>query len=60
MKMTKEEKHEKAIEWLENASYNCNNIAKIGVALVPIIKSQIDNAIKYLNNEDIDKDVWGV
>ena len=56
--MTKEEKFEKAIEWLENASYNCNNVAKIGVSLVPIIKSQIDNAIKYLKNEDVDEDVW--
>jgi len=55
--MTKEEKYQKAIEWLENASYNCNNVAKIGVSLVPMIKSQIDNAIKYLNDEDIE-DVW--
>ena len=52
--MTKEEKLEKAIEWLENASYNCDNIAKIGIGLMPMIKSQIDNAIKYLNNEDIE------
>ena len=57
MKISKEEKHAKAIEWLENASYNCNNVAKIGVAVVPIIKSQIDNAIKYLNDEDIDKEL---
>ena len=57
MKMSKEEKHEKAIEWLENASYNCDNIKKIGIGLAPIVKSQIDNAIKYLNNEDIDEEL---
>jgi len=55
--MTKEEKFEKAIEWLENASYNCDNVAKIGVGLMPIIKSQIDNAIKYLNDEDINEEL---
>jgi len=57
--MTKEEKFEKAIEWLRNASYNCDNVSKVGVELMPMIKSQIDNAIKYLNNEDIDEgNVW--
>jgi len=50
--LTKEEKFEKALEWLENASYNCDNIKKVGVGLAPIVKSQIDNAIKYLRNED--------
>lgn len=57
MKMSKEEKFEKALEWLENASYNCDNATKIGIALIPIIKSQIDNAIKYLNNKDIDEEL---
>ena len=52
--MTKEEKLEKAIEWLEKASYNCGNVKKVGVGLVPLIKSQIDNAVRYLRNEDID------
>jgi len=51
--MTKEEKIEQAIEWLENASYNCDNIKKIGIGLVPIVKSQIDNSIKALKDEDI-------
>ena len=55
--MTKEEKFEKALEWLENASYNCNNAMKIGIGLVPIIKSQIDNSIKALKDEDI-KDIF--
>jgi hypothetical protein len=50
--MTKEEKFQKALEWLENASYNCDNIEKVGVGLAPIVKSQIDNAIKYLRNEE--------
>ena len=54
MGMTKEEKFEKAIEWLENASYNCDNIEKIGVSLAPMVKSQIDNAIKCLKNDDVE------
>lgn len=53
-KMTKEEKFEKAIEWLGNASYNCDNVIKMrSVVLIPMIKSQIDNAIKALKDEDI-------
>ena len=56
--MIKEEKYEKAIEWLENASYNCNTAVKLGIGLIPTIKSQIDNAIKYLNNENIDEEIW--
>lgn len=57
--MTKEEKFEKALEWLENASYNCDNIKKVGITLAPTVKSQIDNAIKYLRDEEVDTDVWG-
>lgn len=49
---TKEEKFTKALEWLENASYNCDNIKKVGIELVPIVKSQIDNAIKYLKEKN--------
>ena len=56
-KMIKKEKFEKAIEWLQNASYNCDNVVKVGIGMIPIIKSQIDNAIKYLNDEDVDEDV---
>ena len=55
--MTKEEKFEKALEWLENASYNCGNLEKVGVVLAPMVKSQIDNAIKYLKNEEVDSGV---
>ena len=51
---TKEEKFIKALEWLENASYNCGNVVRMrNVALVPMVKSQIDNAIKYLNGEEV-------
>lgn len=56
--MTKEEKFVKALEWLENASYNCGNILKVGIALVPTVKNQIDNAIKFLRDEEVDKDTW--
>ena len=59
MNKTKEEKFEKALEWLENASYNCDNIKKVGIALVPIVKSQIDNAIKYLRGKEVDNGTWG-
>ena len=57
--MTKEEKLEKALEWLENASINCENAKKAGIFLIPSIKEQIDNAIKYLKNEEVGKEVWG-
>lgn len=37
--MNKEEKFEKVIEWLEGASYNCENIEKLGtISLVKIVK----------------------
>jgi hypothetical protein len=44
---------------LENASYNCDNVAKIGIAIVPIIKNQIDNALKYFRDGEIDDNVFG-
>ena len=59
--MTKKEKFEKAMEWLENASINWDNITKMGVAgiiLAPTVKEQIDNAIKYLRNEEVNDNVW--
>ena len=58
--MSKKEKFEKAIEWLEGASYNCENIEKLGtISLVKIVKDQIDNAIQYLNDEEVGEDVFG-
>jgi len=57
-KLTKEEKFEKALDWLANASYNCDNVTKIGVMIVPTIKNQIENAIKYLNDEEVSNNVW--
>ena len=58
-KLTKEEKFEKAIEWLENADFNCDNIQRLGYGVIPLIKSQIRNAIKFLRDEEVDENVWG-
>jgi len=56
--MKKEDKKEKAIEWLENASYNCDNIMKANIPqLAELVKSQIENAIKYLNDEEVEDDI---
>lgn len=56
--MPDQEKLEKAIEWLENAVYNIENIKK-GIPLHDLTIDQIKNAIKYLNDEDVDEDVLG-
>jgi len=56
--MSKEEKHEQAIEWLENAVANIDNIER-GLPLYDMVKDQINNAIKYLNDEEVDDDVFG-
>jgi len=55
--MTKEEKLEKAIEWLENAIYNVDNIKK-GLPIHDLVKDQIKSAIKAIENKDI-SDVFG-
>ena len=56
--MKKEDKKEKAIEWLENAFYNCDNIMKANIPqLAELVKSQIENAIKYLNDEEVEDDI---
>ena len=58
--MTKKEKFEKALEWLENAEYNCENIEKTGaIALAVVVKDQIHNAIRALNDEDISDTLGG-
>jgi hypothetical protein len=41
---------DKAIEILENAQYNCDNVPKIGIAMVLIIKEQITDALSYLED----------
>jgi len=55
---SKEEKFEIALEWLRNAARNCDNIKILGMAIVPIVKQQIENAIKYLEGEEVDEDVF--
>ncbi len=54
-----EEKLEKAIEWLENASYNLDNVSRVGTVIVPMIKNQIENSIKLLKDEELPEGVWG-
>ena len=44
----KYEKIDKVIEWLRGASMNCDNVDMIGTSIIPLIKSQIDNSVKYL------------
>ena len=56
---TEKEKKEIAIKWLENALCNIDNIKVIGQSIIPTIKNQINNAIKYLNDEELEEDVWG-
>lgn len=56
--MTKEEKFDKAIEWLEGAMYNCDKVQRVPF-MGEIIKNQIENSIKYLKNEEVDDDVFG-
>lgn len=52
------EKLEKAIEWLENAAYNIDNIAR-GIPIQKMVKDQIENAIKLLSGEEVGDDVFG-
>lgn len=54
-----DEKYNKALEWLGNASYNCDQVRRAGMFVVPMIKEQIENAMKYLRNEEIDDGVVG-
>jgi hypothetical protein len=59
MKEINEEKYDKALEWLENALLNIENIKHIGIALLPVVEEQIKNAIKYLEDEEVDDGVMG-
>jgi len=36
------------LEALQNANYNLDNIAKIGTTIIPMVKSQLNNAIVLL------------
>ena len=33
---------------LENANYNIDNVAKLGMALLPLVKEQLNNAVILL------------
>lgn len=37
------------LEALENANYNIDNVAKVGIFLLPLVKEQLNNAITLLN-----------
>ena len=41
------------IEVLENAKYNCDNVKKLGIPIIDIVKAQIETAIKMLEKHDI-------
>ena len=36
------------LEALENANYNLDNVAKLGLALLPLAKEQLNNAVVLL------------
>ena len=36
------------LEALENANYNIDNVATLGMALLPLIKEQLNNAVVLL------------
>ena len=42
---------DKAIEFLECAKINCDNVLKLGLALLPVVKEQIQWAIDELEKE---------
>lgn len=37
------------LEALENGLYNLDNLQKIGMSLMPLVKSQINNGVTLLN-----------
>ena len=45
-----------AIEQLECADYNCDNIKRAGLGFVDIVKAQIRSAIKLLEEEDSEQE----
>jgi len=36
------------LEALENANYNIDNVAKLGMGLLPLVKEQLNNAVILL------------
>lgn len=36
------------LEALQNANYNLDNVRKIGIALLPLVKEQLNNAVALL------------
>jgi len=36
------------LEALQNANYNLDNVCKIGMALLPLVKGQLNNAVTLL------------
>ena len=36
------------LEALENANYNLDNVAKLGMGLLPLVKEQLNNAVVLL------------
>lgn len=44
-------KVDEAIEMLQCAEINCDNVKKLGTSFVELVKSQIQDAIKLLEEE---------
>ena len=42
----------RAIELLECAQINCDNVKKLGLPMVDIVRMQIDEALKCLEDEE--------
>jgi len=49
-----EQQIEKAIEMLQCAEYNCDNVKKLGVHVVDAVKMQIQEALKLLGEEPLE------
>lgn len=46
------------LESLQNANYNVDNVKKLGIALLPLVKAQLNNAVVLLEKGyDLDDEV---
>lgn len=46
------------LEALQNANYNVDNVKKLGIALLPLVKAQLNNAVVLLEKGyDLDDEV---